>query len=69
MTRGPAAVWKTGIRLTAAGTAHSRPSGGKGQTMDQYKRLMVGLEMIPADHSTIRYAAKLGLIDVDLWKE
>lgn len=27
--------------------------------MDQYKRLMVGLEMIPADHSTIRYAAKL----------
>ncbi len=27
--------------------------------MDQYKRLMVGLEMIPADHATIRYAAKL----------
>jgi nucleotide-binding universal stress UspA family protein len=27
--------------------------------MDHYKRLMVGLEMIPADHSTIRYAAKL----------
>lgn len=28
--------------------------------MDQYKRLMVGLEMIPADESTIRYAEKLG---------
>lgn len=27
--------------------------------MDKYKRLMVGLEMTPADNSTIRYAAKL----------
>jgi nucleotide-binding universal stress UspA family protein len=27
--------------------------------MEHFKRLMVGLEMIPADHSTIRYAAKL----------
>jgi len=27
--------------------------------MDQYKRLMVALEMVPADQSTLRYAAKL----------
>ncbi len=27
--------------------------------MDQYKRVMVGLEMIPADNGTISYAAKL----------